>query len=297
VFAKVNGINLYFDVDGYGLRFGPEGLVPKPVLLVLHGGPGLDHSDLVPWLAPLTDDMQLVYVDHRGNGRSERLAVDKCTPEHMADDLEALRGALGIRRWSVLGFSFGGTVALHYALRYPMALDKLIVCSTPTSYTFIEEARSFAAEAAGPDALGIVEELLDGRLLDDKEAGARLARLRPLYFHDYVAERDASRRGTILNVGLSNWYFASYARNYDLRPALAAVRAPTLVMVGRHDWICSMKQSEPLVSLVPDVRRVVFEGSGHVPMKEEHEQFISSVRSFCVTEHLSNSLGGSKGQA
>lgn len=92
----VNGVELFFDVYSSGLGARGNELVDKPVIVALHGGPGIDHSQFVPWLTPIADAAQLILVDHRGNGRSSRPPVETRTLANMADDLEALRKALGL---------------------------------------------------------------------------------------------------------------------------------------------------------------------------------------------------------
>ncbi|MBV8166026.1 MAG: alpha/beta fold hydrolase, partial [Alphaproteobacteria bacterium] len=126
----VNGVELFFDV--YGSSLVPRGneLVDKPVIVALHGGPGMDHSQFVPWLTPIADAAQLILVDHRGNGRSSRPPVETRTLANMADDLEALRKALGLARIVVFGMSFGGMLALTYAATYPDSVAGLIACAT-----------------------------------------------------------------------------------------------------------------------------------------------------------------------
>src|SRR5258706_14322281 len=108
---RIDGGELFVDVHGRGLTRRGATLVEKPALIALHGGPGLDHCQLVPWLAPLTADFQIVYLDHRGNGRSSRPPVAACTLDAMADDVETVRRVLGLGAVTVLGVSFGGMVA------------------------------------------------------------------------------------------------------------------------------------------------------------------------------------------
>ena len=129
----VNGVELFFDVYGSGLGARGNELVDKPVIVALHGGPGIDHSQFVPWLTPIADAAQLILVDHRGNGRSSRPPVERRTLANMADDLEALRKALGLGRVVVFGMSFGGMLALTYAATYPDSVAGLIPCATAAS--------------------------------------------------------------------------------------------------------------------------------------------------------------------
>jgi len=77
-----------------------------------------------------------------------------------------------------------------------------------------------------------------------------------------------------------NWFFSTEVKRYDLRPRLGEVRAPTLVLTGRHDWICAPAHSDTLVRGIPDARQVMFEESGHRVIKEENERFVRVVTEF-----------------
>lgn len=286
--AQVNGVELYFDVHGAGL--GPDGerLVEKPAVLVLHGGPGLDHTTLVPWLAPLTADCQLVYLDHRGHGRSSRPPPAACTLEAMADDVEGLRRHLGLADVTVLGVSFGGMVALTHALRHPGGAARLILCATAPSREFVDEARRLARERATPEQLAEVEHVLAGTFRDDAHFREGFARIAPLY-----QRREAPASGpdrTIVNAAMLNWFFATGVQAYDVRPRLREITAPTLVLTGRHDWICPPSQSAVLLRELPDVRQVMLEASGHRLQREENELFVRVVREFVLTGEVAGAV-------
>src|SRR4051794_34567395 len=128
--VRVNGVRLFFDVEGAGLV--PDGPVmrEKPTLLMLHGGPGADHSIYKPDYSQLSDIAQIVYLDHRGNGRSEQGPPEKWSLAQWGDDVPAFCDTLGIVDPIVLGASFGGMVALAYATRHPAHPAKLILIST-----------------------------------------------------------------------------------------------------------------------------------------------------------------------
>jgi proline iminopeptidase len=97
-------------------------------LLLMHGGPGADHTTMLPFRR-LADRFTLVFYDHRGNGRSTG-APSSMTWENLTADADALRQRLSFERWAVLGHSFGGHVALEYALRYPDRLSHLVLLDT-----------------------------------------------------------------------------------------------------------------------------------------------------------------------
>src|SRR6187431_2322270 len=128
--VSVNGVRLFFDVEGAKLV--PDGPVmrEKPVLLMLHGGPGFDHSIYKPAYSALADIAQIIYLDHRGNGRSEDGPRERWTLAQWGDDVRAFCDALGIVDPIVLGASFGGMVALAYATRHPAHPSRLILIST-----------------------------------------------------------------------------------------------------------------------------------------------------------------------
>ncbi len=127
----VNGVRLFFDIEGAKLV--PDGPVmrEKPTLLLLHGGPGFDHSIYKPAYSALSDIAQIIYLDHRGNGRSEDGPPESWNLPQWGDDVRAFCDVLGIARPIFLGVSFGGMVALAYAAtRHPAHPCRLVLIST-----------------------------------------------------------------------------------------------------------------------------------------------------------------------
>ena len=129
MYLKVNGTQLFFDVVGSSLQPVGHEMKPKPTMIAIHGGPGLDHSYLRP-LDPLGDVAQVIYLDLRGHGRSARHTNEYYQLGIMADDVAALCAELGIEKPIVLGHSAGGFVALSIAVRHPELLGGLILGST-----------------------------------------------------------------------------------------------------------------------------------------------------------------------
>jgi proline iminopeptidase len=115
---RIRDVSLLVEVVGHG-----------PPLLLMHGGPGGDHWTLLPFRR-LADRFTLVFYDHRCNGRSTGAPVTSMTWDNLTADADALREKLGFEKWAVLGHSFGGNVALEYALRYPDSLSQLILLDT-----------------------------------------------------------------------------------------------------------------------------------------------------------------------
>jgi pimeloyl-ACP methyl ester carboxylesterase len=142
MFVSVGDVRLFVDVDGASLVPDGDTVRERPILVMLHGGPGFDHTPFKqPFFSPLKDVAQVVYYDHRGNGRSDRGSPERWTLDQWADDLRELCNVLGIEHPVVFGGSFGGFVALNYAVRHPEHPAGLILVSTSAH---IHLDRSFA---------------------------------------------------------------------------------------------------------------------------------------------------------
>jgi proline iminopeptidase len=130
VHITVNGSRIFFDVNGAKLV--PDGprMRERPTLLLLHGGPGGDHSMFRPYFDELADVAQVVCLDHRGNGRSDWGDPATWNLPQWGDDVRAFCDALGIEKPIVLGYSFGGMVAQSYATRHPDHPGKMVFYST-----------------------------------------------------------------------------------------------------------------------------------------------------------------------
>mgnify|MGYP001331693525 CR=1 FL=1 len=137
--AKLRDAEIYYDVDGMGLMPDEGRMVERPTLFLLHGGPGGDHSSFKAQVADLRDVAQLVYIDHRGSGRSAPADPATYTLEENIDDVDALRDYLGLESICLLGSSYGGMVAQGYAIRYPQRVSNLVLCATAPSHRFLDD--------------------------------------------------------------------------------------------------------------------------------------------------------------
>ena len=144
--AKIRNTEIYFDIEGSSLVVDGPRMREKPVAFVIHGGPGVDHTSYKPAFFPLSQKLQLVYFDHRGQGRSARGPKETYTLENNVEDLEALRQYLGLDKIVVIGSSYGGMVALSYGVRYPQNLSHLIVIATVPDSRFLEKAKETLAK-------------------------------------------------------------------------------------------------------------------------------------------------------
>lgn len=280
--AHINGVELFFDVVSSGIEVDPKGDREKPVLFVQHGGPGADHGYFRPYLDELGEVAQLVYVDHRGTGRSSDAPLDTYTVEQMADDLEALRQHLGLGRIMLLGHSYGGMVAQVFALRHPDSLEKLILSHTAPDWGFWEEAQQNAERIATPEQKEVFRELFEGTISNQAEYEAWWRMCQPLYFRTpdpAVIEALSNRANGRFEV--ASHMMAEVLPHFNAYDRLDEISAPTLVLASIYDWVTPPSQAERIMGRLPNARYALFEQSGHQPFAvEEQRLYLDTIAGF-----------------
>ncbi len=283
--AAVRGTRIYFDVEGAGLVPDGPAMRERPVAMVIHGGPGGDHSGFKPSFSPLAARMQLVYFDHRGQGRSDAADPDSYTLDHNVEDMEALRRHLGLGPIVSIGTSYGGMVAMAHAARYPDALSHLVLIVTAAHGGFIPRAQQIVRERGTPEQREVCETLWAGGFHSVEQMRHYYAVMGPMYArsHDPAAGK-AGRARSIYSPEPLNRAFGptGFLRNFDLRPELPRITAPTLVLAGRHDWICPPEFGEEIARLIPAADLRIFERSSHSIRSDEPEAMVDAILGFVV---------------
>lgn len=270
--VTVHGARLHVDVQGEG----------RPIY-AHHGAPGLgSHATPKRSFAALADRYRIVTYDARGSGASE--TRPPYTHAQWVADLDALREHFGDDRFILTGGSYGGYLALEYVLAHPERVSHLILRDTAASHRFEAQARRNALARAA-EFPAIDEELLDrlfgGRIESDAAFADAFAAIAPLYDASYDPVATAERlRGITFRAETHNAAFSREVPHYDLRARLSEIRVPTLVVVGRHDWITPVEASEELAAGIPQAELVVFERSGHSPNLEENDRFVEVIADF-----------------
>jgi proline iminopeptidase len=260
---SINGTDLYYVTAGKGVPF-----------LVMHGGLGFDHTYLHPWLDPLGDTLQLVYYDHRGNGRSGRPSKETMTHAQFAADADALTAHLGFNKVAVMGHSYGGFIALEFALRYPDRVSHLILLDTAPAFTYHEEIMANALRKGATEEMMTI---LPTDFASDEEMRQNLPNIWPLYFKTFdvdIAQRLV--KNSIITA--SGGAVEGELEAYNMVPRLGEIQAPTLILVGHDDFICPPSQAHILHEGISHSELVIFENSGHLPYVEESEAFFKTVK-------------------
>jgi proline iminopeptidase len=278
--VAVGDTHLYFDVEGMGLV--PDGptMRERPVVVCLHGGPGFDHSMLKTSLAPLADIAQLVFPDHRGQGRSDPSEPARWNLDTWIDDLRGFCEALGLERPVILGQSFGGVVAMGAAIRYPELPGKLIVSSSIARFR-LDRALPMFEKLGGAEARVVAERYLTDP--NQEHLDEFMAVCLPLYntspFDPDVIERVVRRRE---EVGFH--FFRGEAFTYDWFADLGRIKAPTLILAGELDPITTLADHEDMAAAIPGSRLEVFPDAGHGVFRDKPQEALAVIREFIVTD-------------
>ncbi|HEY0247584.1 MAG TPA: alpha/beta hydrolase [Gryllotalpicola sp.] len=270
--VEINGCELNIEV------MGPE---DGPVLIAHHGGGGIGSlAEPRATFGPFADRFRVVVYDARGCGRSE--GIPPYSHAQWAADLDGVRQWAGAEQIVVAGGSYGGFIALEYAVAYPEHVARIVLRDTSADgenlVRAFENARTQTRVELNWDDF---DRYWSGRIRDDADLKACWAALIPLYDYEYDPVRSAAAvEAGIYRHEAHNWCFQHNYPSYDLKPQLPTVTAPTLVTVGRGDWVTPVSSAETIAGLLPNVELVVFEHSGHSPQIEERELFQSTVRGF-----------------
>lgn len=283
--AIVRHTEIFFDVDGMALV--PEGasMRERPTAFLVHGGPGVDHTSLKARYARLANRMQLIYFDHRGHGRSGRGDPATYTLDEHVEDMEALRAYLGLGPIVSIGTSYGGTVAMAHAARYPGSVSHLILVATLCHGGYVTRATELAAKLGTVEQVRYCQELFAGRIDTAEKMRKYFLAMGNLYARvsDPALSEIGLRRAILSPEALNRAHGPDgFLRTLDLRPELGRITAPTLILAGRHDWICPPEFSEEMQRLIPDCELRVFEESAHSIGGDEPDRFLDAVAGFVV---------------
>ena len=252
-------------------------------LVLMHGGPGADLYTLMSFKS-LADQFTLVFYDHRCNGRSVGAEVTTMTMENLTADAEALRQALGFEKWAVLGQSFGGNVALEFALRYPQSLSHLLLLDTGGDSRWPRENAPKVLEQRGfpPETVALFSRFINGQI-EPKEFRPSLMKLGDAY-NPYTGLRQLPH---MLIMGLqvklrpeALIYYANHSKGWAVMDRLGEIQVPTLVMAGRDDFQFPPEHQEELAAGIPNARLELIDRAGHNPQDEQTAEVMRPIRSF-----------------
>ena len=277
--VDIGDVRLFFDIEGAKLR--PDGATMRevPTVVLLHGGPGFDHSNFKPDFARLAEIAQVVYLDHRGNGRSDRGDPKKWNLAQWGDDVRAFCEALQIERPIVLGISFGGMVAMSYATRHPEHPGKLVLSSTAARMRQDRSLEMFE-RLGGVGARDAARQFFENP--GPETMPVFLQKCIPLYNRNPMGPEFMQR--SVMNFELVADFFKRESRTFNFLPELARVKCPTLIAAGELDPITPVADSKDIAAATaPGVARLeVFENAGHGAHRDQPDRFFKILNEFIL---------------
>lgn len=256
-------------------------------LLLLHGGPGLDHRMFGDYLDRLGDECRLIFVDQRANGRSGRPPEETWTLAQHAADVGSLARALGLGPFAVLGHSYGSFVALQQAVDFPGQSAQTIISSGVPGSRFLMSHVERELAAFEPERLRhqVTESWAREKTVNSADELATLmSQQLPFHFGDPLDPRiaDYERRtaGAVYSPEVLRKFSADGYGSIEVEDRLQEVRQPVLVLAGRLDRTCSMEAATCIARGIAKAELVVFEHSGHMTFAEENDRYLDSVRNF-----------------
>ena len=247
-------------------------------LIVLHGGPGMDHTTFRPYLDPLAEDFRVLYVDQRGQGRSERVDPATLTLEVFARDIDLLAEALGFDEYAVLGHSFGAIVTTWHAVNLGTATAYVISGGGDSSEKLLADVEA-SLEAMGEAGVPIAASWDQEKTVETEEELKELVRVQmpfhfagnppPGYGDETVGTPDVLRH--FANVGYGD---------FDFTPDLGRAEKPTLVVVGEKDRTTTTRSARVLREGIAGSELVVISGVGHMSFVEAQDEYLEAVRGF-----------------
>lgn len=274
-FAKNNDASLtYYKTFGKG----------EP-LLIINGGPGMNSNGFEAMAKTLSENQETIIYDQRGTGKSKLIKLDATTISMrlMADDIESLRKHLKIKKWNILGHSFGGMLASYYATIYPNSIDKLILSSSGgVDLTLLKSANLIEAglNQAQKDSLNYWNDKIEK---GDTSYTARIGRGRamaPAYVYDQKYAPIIAERLTQGNSTINGLLWGDMQKmNFDCKTKLKNFKNPVLVIQGKED-IISNKIGEIANKTFPNSKLILLEHSKHYGWLDAREKYFSEINSF-----------------
>jgi proline iminopeptidase len=254
-------------------------------LIVVNGGPGLDHRYMTQNKAwqPIAKDRLVVFYDQRGTGTSRHMSPDAAqTMDAEVADLDAIRAKLGLQKIALLGHSWGGMIVMAYATAHPDRVERLILCDSVPATWKAMKGKSFVYYNFYPDvrADDDVNVKSAGTNKDAVATTELIDQLHTIFYSSQKREKFLANLGKLGYTPSVSGALDHSTANIDLRDAISTFQFPVLVITGRYDTTIEPVVSWDLAHQIPGARLVFMEKSGHFSFYEEPDKFDHEVRLF-----------------
>jgi proline iminopeptidase len=276
----LNGVRCHYTIRGRG-----------PALIAISGGPGMDTRG---WddFAKIDEFVTVIALHPRGSGLSSPAPDNAYRLVDYAADVEALQRHLDLDKPVVMGWSHGGMVAQQFAFTYPGSLSRLILFDTTAYFGEflgdIEAAvKEFKDQLWFEKSFQALQAEWAGEYHSDEDMSRLWAEEMKFYFNNFDARAQAYHQRTKdlpIRIASLQAFNENEAASMDLRPRLKEITVPTLVIVGRHDFITNVAMAQEMANQIPDARLEIFEESGHFALVEEPQKFYRTIQNFILNK-------------
>lgn len=284
MFAELNGAKIFFDVAG--LQWVPDGrtMKEKPVCLVFHGGPGASHIGYLSGMLPLAETMQLIFLDDRSCGLSERRDYSESTIEQNAADGEALRKYLGLDKIFVMGQSYGGMTAQRYALDYQENLYGAIFLCTAHNWPPRPSEREIVMERGSEEQKQMwINYENTGSFGDGIEWSYKMASLYNYRYDESVAAAAVDsyyRAKGWKNFDMADYQIRHGLADFEYIDELRSLKIPVSIFAGKQDFITSYEHSVEMHEAIPQSELHVMDQCSHMLFNDRPEYVFPQIEDF-----------------
>jgi len=276
-FTQINGTQLFYKIIGKGTP-----------IVILHGGPGLDHSYLLPQMAELAKTHRLIFFDQRASGKSSVDSdTNSMTMKNLVEDVEGIRKAFKLGKMNLMGHSWGGLLAMFYAIRFPNNLKSLMIVNTTPASSEIRNAsfKIMSERTSKEDSIAQAAIMQSDDFKQRKpEAMSKFFRIlfRGTFANKKLADEltltfppDQAARSKMMSYLSKDTTIATY----DIHPKLAVIKCQALIVGADYDQV-PPEANERIHQSIKNSKLVVLKECGHFPYIEQPKEFFSTVRNF-----------------
>jgi len=267
-FLKINGTSLFVKSFGKG-----------PPLLVIHGGPGLNHSYFLPHLEALATDFHVILYDQRASGASAIPGQDSLRMEFFVHDIDAIRNYFGYEKVNLLAHSWGAILAMQYGLDFPQHVDRMILCNP------VALSREFDGITASNQKQRMTRadsvdraSILQSKAFKEGNASAMEKLMMMSFRHSFYDAKNLAKLGLGLQQQFTQASKALYGglgkdlARYNYYDSLSTMTFPLMVLYGEAD-VLPLRAVQRIEERNPAARLVPFSKSGHFIFIEEPARF------------------------
>jgi len=252
----------------------------RPVMLLVPGGPGGNHTVYLPIAEYLLSFADLIFFDPRGCALSDPSDAVYCTIDDYIDDIEVIRSHFNVNKMILLGGSYGAMASLGYAIKYADRLKKLILLAGAPSYKFMETAKKNLEKKGTPEQKAIADKLWNGEFKDAQEFADFYHIMAPLYSVNTLAAPPTTSSGIPYNIEVTNLGFKTFLRTFKFENDLEKISCPTLLICGADDWINDPVHSKLMAEKISGSVLHVLDHCGHFAEDDQPTLFFSAIKSF-----------------